>query len=166
VGCGQISTLLLLWFFYIYYSGTHEKTWAGFSLKSFREWLPFLNLAVPSRVSVCLEWRWYEFMTIFCGYLSNPRSSVASMGVLIQITSLMYIFPYSLNNNVSTRVGNMIGAQKPSQYFCWYWDEKIIQYIYVCVCARVMPSLSKISESVTSDRSYYSYSWYYSRVAI
>jgi len=37
------------------------------------------------------------------------------MGVLIQITSLMYIFPYSLSNSVSTRVGNMIGAQKPSK---------------------------------------------------
>lgn len=100
---------------YIYYSGTHKKTWAGFSLESFREWLPLLNLAVPSCISVCLEWWWYEFMTIFCGYLSNPRSSVASMGVLIQITSLMYIFPYSLSNSVSTRVGNMIGAQKPSK---------------------------------------------------
>lgn len=101
--------------FYIYFSGTHEKTWAGFSSESFQQWLPLLNLAVPSCVSVCLEWWWYEFMTIFCGYLINPRSSVASMGVLIQITSLMYILPYSLSNSVSTRVGNMIGAQKPSK---------------------------------------------------
>jgi multidrug resistance protein, MATE family len=87
----------------------------GVALESFKEWLPLLNLAIPSCVSVCLEWWWYELMTIFCGYLSNPRSSVASMGVLIQITSLMYIFPYSLSNSVSTRVGNMIGAQKPSK---------------------------------------------------
>ncbi|WJX66458.1 Protein DETOXIFICATION 49 [Trifolium repens] len=100
---------------YIYFSGTHEKTWAGFSSECFKEWKPLLNLAIPSCVSVCLEWWWYEFMIIFCGYLSNPKTSVASMGVLIQITSLMYILPYSLSNSVSTRVGNMIGAQKPSK---------------------------------------------------
>ncbi|KAL5069268.1 hypothetical protein RYX36_020155 [Vicia faba] len=101
--------------FYIYFSGTHRKTWPGFSLECFQQWLPLINLAIPSCISVCLEWWWYEFMTIFCGYLINPTTSVASMGVLIQITSLMYILPYSLSNSVSTRVGNMIGAQKPSK---------------------------------------------------
>ncbi|XP_004513681.1 protein DETOXIFICATION 49-like [Cicer arietinum] len=100
---------------YIIYSKTHEKTWGGFSFECFSKWAPLLNLAIPSCVSICLEWWWYEFMTLFCGYLNNPKSTVASMGILIQITSLMYILPHSLSNSVSTRVGNMIGAQKPSK---------------------------------------------------
>ncbi|KAI4351803.1 hypothetical protein L6164_006118 [Bauhinia variegata] len=37
------------------------------------------------------------------------------MGILIQTTSLLYIFPSSLSFSVSTRVGNKLGAQKPSK---------------------------------------------------
>ncbi|CAH9144373.1 unnamed protein product [Cuscuta epithymum] len=74
-----------------------------------------LNLAVPSCISVCLEWWWYEMMTLFCGLLVNPRITVASMGILIQTTSLIYIFPSSLSFGVSTRVGNELGAGRPER---------------------------------------------------
>ncbi|CAB4299521.1 unnamed protein product [Prunus armeniaca] len=59
----------------------------------FREWRTLLNLAVPSCISVCLERWWYEIMILLCGLLLNPRATVASMGILIQTTSLIYIFP-------------------------------------------------------------------------
>lgn len=54
-------------------------------------------------------------MTLLCGLLVNPTSTVASMGILIQTTSLIYIFPSSLSFSVSTRVGNEIGAGRPSK---------------------------------------------------
>ncbi|OIV98924.1 hypothetical protein TanjilG_07359 [Lupinus angustifolius] len=54
-------------------------------------------------------------MILLCGYLINPTATVASMGILIQTTSLLYIFPSSLSFSVSTRVGNKLGAQKPSK---------------------------------------------------
>lgn len=81
----------------------------------FKEWKSLLNLAIPSCISVCLEWWWYEIMILLCGLLLNPRATVASMGILIQTTSLIYIFPSSLSFSVSTRVGNELGANQPSK---------------------------------------------------
>ncbi|URD96428.1 Multidrug and toxin extrusion protein 1 [Musa troglodytarum] len=88
---------------YIYLSGLHRNTSGlSFSAECFKGWWSLLNLAVPSCVSVCLEWWWYEIMIILCGLLLNPQATVASMGILIQTTSLIYIFPSSLSFGVST----------------------------------------------------------------
>ncbi|XP_061372979.1 protein DETOXIFICATION 49-like [Gastrolobium bilobum] len=106
-----VASLIL----YIVFSGTHKKTWGGFSLECFTQWKSLLNLAIPSCISVCLEWWWYEIIILLCGLLINPRATVASMGILIQTTSLLYIFPSSMSFSVSTRVGNKLGAQKPSK---------------------------------------------------
>ncbi|XP_030534529.1 protein DETOXIFICATION 49 [Rhodamnia argentea] len=100
---------------YIVFSGVHMDTWGGFSLECFREWRPLISLAVPSCVSVCLEWWWYEIMILLCGLLLNPRATVASMGILIQTTAFIYIFPSSLSFSVSTRVGNELGANRPAR---------------------------------------------------
>ncbi|XP_042432313.1 protein DETOXIFICATION 51-like [Zingiber officinale] len=78
-------------------------------------WGPLLRLAAPSCASVCLEWWWYEFMILLCGLLPDPRPAVASMGVLIQTTALVYVFPSSLGFGVSARVGNELGANRPSR---------------------------------------------------
>ncbi|KAK4774590.1 hypothetical protein SAY86_009525 [Trapa natans] len=91
----------------------HEPTWTNPSAECLRGWLPLLRLAAPSCVSVCLEWWWYEIMIILCGLLSDPKSTIASMGILIQTTSLLYVFPSSLGFAVSTRVGNELGASQP-----------------------------------------------------
>ncbi|WOL10026.1 hypothetical protein Cni_G18780 [Canna indica] len=101
---------------YIYFSGVHRSTGGlSFSSECFKEWRLLLNLAVPSCVSVCLEWWWYEIMIILCGLLVNPKATVASMGILIQTTSLIYIFPSSLSFSVSTRIGNELGANSPDR---------------------------------------------------
>lgn len=100
---------------YLWLSGVLKKSWEGFSRECLKGWRSLLKLAIPSCVSVCLEWWWYEFMIILCGLLINPRATVASMGILIQTTSLIYIFPSSLGMGVSTRVGNELGANRPAK---------------------------------------------------
>ncbi|XP_074332610.1 protein DETOXIFICATION 49-like [Apium graveolens] len=100
---------------YIIVSGVYKKTWGGVSTECIRGWKSLLNLAIPSCISVCLEWWWYEIMILLCGLLINPRATVASMGILIQTTSLIYIFPSSLSFGVSTRVGNELGANQPNK---------------------------------------------------
>ncbi|KAG2677391.1 hypothetical protein I3843_12G097700 [Carya illinoinensis] len=100
---------------YIAISGVYEKTWGGISFECFKGWKALLNLAIPSCISVCLEWWWYEIMILLCGLLLNPQATVASMGILIQTTALMYIFPSSLSFGVSTRVGNELGADNPKK---------------------------------------------------
>lgn len=106
-----VASLIL----YILISGVYKKTWGGLSLECVKGWKSLLNLAVPSCISVCLEWWWYELMILLCGYLLNPKATVASMGILIQTTSLIYIFPSSLSFSVSTRVGNELGARRPEK---------------------------------------------------
>ncbi|GAA0162606.1 transporter [Lithospermum erythrorhizon] len=98
----------------IRYSGAHRDSWGGWSLQCFKQWGPILKLAVPSCVWVCLEWWWYELMIILAGLFPyRATEAVGTMGVLVQATSLMYIFPSSLSMAVSTRVGNELGANQP-----------------------------------------------------
>ncbi|CAA3011755.1 DETOXIFICATION 49-like [Olea europaea subsp. europaea] len=99
---------------YVVMSGTYEKTWGGISSDCFKGWKSLVSLAIPSCISVCLEWWWYEIMILLCGLLLNPRATVASMGILIQTTALIYIFPSSLSFGISTRVGNELGANRPN----------------------------------------------------
>ncbi|KAK1415309.1 hypothetical protein QVD17_31088 [Tagetes erecta] len=101
-----VASLIL----YIIISGVYKKTWGGMSKNVFKDWKLLLNLAIPSCISVCLEWWWYEIMVLLCGLLVDPKATVASMGILIQTTALIYIFPSSLSFSVSTRVGNELGA--------------------------------------------------------
>ncbi|XP_073020707.1 protein DETOXIFICATION 49-like [Primulina eburnea] len=107
--------LVLLLLVYILFSGVYKRTWGGLSIECFKGWKPLLNLAIPSCISVCLEWWWYEIMILLCGLLLNPKATVASMGILIQTTALIYIFPSSLSFSVSTRVSNEIGARRPEK---------------------------------------------------
>lgn len=67
---------------------------------------PVMRLAVPSCLGICLEWWWYEIVTVLSGYLSNPTSAVAATGILIQTTSMMYTVPLALSGCVSTRVSS------------------------------------------------------------
>jgi MATE family multidrug resistance protein len=108
--------LLILLLAYIFFKGVHKRTGGfAFSADSFRGWGELISLALPSCVSVCLEWWWYEIMILLCGLLLNPQATVASMGILIQTTSLIYIFPSSLSFGVSTRVSNELGAGRPEE---------------------------------------------------
>ncbi|KAF8387884.1 hypothetical protein HHK36_026546 [Tetracentron sinense] len=79
------------------------------------EWGMLLRLALPSCLGVCLEWWWYEFMTLLAGYLHQPRAALATSAIVIQTTSIMYTLPTALSASVSTRVGNELGAGRPGK---------------------------------------------------
>lgn len=100
---------------YVKLSGAFKNTWGGVSPACIREWWPVLRLALPSCLQICLEWWWYEIMTILAGYLPNPQVAVAATAILIQTTALMYTIPMSLGSSVSTRVGNELGANRPEK---------------------------------------------------
>nr|XP_043630753.1 protein DETOXIFICATION 51-like [Erigeron canadensis] len=101
--------------FYVWWTGLHLPTWTSPTRECLTGWGPLVRLAAPSCVSVCLEWWWYEIMIVLCGLLVDPNATVASMGILIQTTALLYVFPSSLSFAVSTRVGNELGANRPDK---------------------------------------------------
>lgn len=80
-----------------------------------KEWTVLIRLCVQSCLAVCLEWWWYEFMTILAGYLPKPRIALATSAIVIQTTSFMYTLPTALSASVSTRVGNELGAGLPEK---------------------------------------------------
>lgn len=83
------------------------------SLKS--GWGQLIKLALPSCLAVCLEWWWFELMTLASGYLKNPKVTLATSAIVIQTTSLMYTLPTTLSTTVSARVGNELGAGRPNR---------------------------------------------------
>ncbi|KAG1366703.1 Protein DETOXIFICATION 48 [Cocos nucifera] len=107
--------LLLCLLLFVLVSGVHKESWVSPSVDCLKGWSALLRLAIPTCASVCLEWWWYEFMIMLCGLLVNPKTTVASMGILIQTTSLVYVFPSALSLGVSTRVGNELGADRPAK---------------------------------------------------
>ncbi|KAL2658579.1 hypothetical protein GLYMA_03G036200v4 [Glycine max] len=101
---------------YILFSKKPLKPWQGATLLSaFHGWKPLLSLALPSCISVCLEWWWYEIMLFLCGLLSNPQATVATMGILIQTLGFLYVFPFSLSIALTTRIGHSLGAGQASK---------------------------------------------------
>ncbi|CAJ1942797.1 unnamed protein product [Sphenostylis stenocarpa] len=114
---GAITNLNLIIFvmFFLWYSGACSQSWQGLSWKCFSHWKPILCQGVPSCVSVCLEWWWYELLIIFSGLLENAADSMSAYAIIIQATSFMYNFPYALGLAVSTKVGNELGANRPNK---------------------------------------------------
>ncbi|CAM0872135.1 unnamed protein product [Alopecurus aequalis] len=106
--------LLLALVCFLAISGAHKDSWVGPTSDCLRGWGAMLRLAVPTATAVCLEWWWYELMIVLSGLLANPRAAVASMGILIQATSLVYVFPSSLGQGASTRVSHQLGAGRPA----------------------------------------------------
>ncbi|XP_052201739.1 protein DETOXIFICATION 48-like [Diospyros lotus] len=107
--------VVLLLCSFIFVSGVYKDSWVSPTVECLRGWCALLRLAGQSCFTVCLEWWWYEFMTLLCGRLAKPKATVASMGILIQSTSLVYVFPSALSQGVSTRVGNELGANRPAK---------------------------------------------------
>ncbi|XP_038701296.1 protein DETOXIFICATION 53-like [Tripterygium wilfordii] len=101
---------------YVLASKESIKPWHGVTIASiFQGWWPLLSLAVPSCLSVCLEWWWYEIIIFLCGLLKNPDACLAAMGILIQTEGIFYSFPYAMSCSISTRIGHALGANQPSR---------------------------------------------------
>lgn len=101
---------------YLFRSKTSIRPWHGYTASIFSDsWRPLLALAGSSVLSVCLEWWCYEILLLLCSLLSNPEANVAAMGILIQITSLLYVFPSSFSSGLSIQVGHELGADQPKQ---------------------------------------------------
>ncbi|KAI3728145.1 hypothetical protein L6452_16775 [Arctium lappa] len=109
-----------------------------------RGWSSLLALAIPTRVSVYLEWWWDELMIMLCRLLSNPRATVASMGILIQTTSLVYVFPSALSLGVSTRVGNELGANRTT--------DARVSMIVSFICATEMGLMAMVFTTLMRHR--------------
>ncbi|KAF2297661.1 hypothetical protein GH714_002014 [Hevea brasiliensis] len=64
-------------------SGVHKKTWGGISLECLRGWKSLLNLAIPSCISVCLEWWCFGVSTRVGNELGANNPQKAKLAAII-----------------------------------------------------------------------------------
>lgn len=114
-GLTDFIILIILLIYLLYFCDIWKRCYQGLTFQCLRGWKSILCQAIPSCVSICLEWWWYEVMILLSGLLRNSNEAVATMGILIQATALVYQFPIALNQAASTRVGNELGANEPKK---------------------------------------------------
>ncbi|XP_061129956.1 multidrug and toxin extrusion protein 1-like [Syngnathus typhle] len=72
------------------------------------EWGPFVKLATPSMLILCLEWWLFEVGGFIAGIISEIE--LGAQSVTYQLTVVAYMFPLGISAAVSVRVGNALGA--------------------------------------------------------
>ncbi len=77
--------------------------WAG--------WLQFLRMALPSCLSLFLEWGGYEVYSAMASQLGTV--ALASQAIIGVTVGLFYIIPLGLSQAGATLVGNSLGAGRP-----------------------------------------------------
>ncbi|KAK7929683.1 hypothetical protein WMY93_006078 [Mugilogobius chulae] len=104
------SLQAILLFIYIYARGLHKETWSGWSLDCLQEWGPFVKLAIPSMLMLCLEWWMFEIGSFLAGLISEVE--LGSQSVVYQISMILFSIPLGLASAASIRVGYCLGAGK------------------------------------------------------
>ncbi|XP_061131562.1 multidrug and toxin extrusion protein 1-like [Syngnathus typhle] len=100
--------LAVVLFIYINWKGLHKATWGGWSVDCLQEWGPFVKLAIPSMLMLCLEWWLFEVGGFIAGIISEIE--LGAQSVTYQLTVVAYMFPLGISAAVSVRVGNALGA--------------------------------------------------------
>ena len=77
-------------------------------------WRAFLAVALPSAAQVVGEWWTFEVIIFMAGALPNADVAVPVTGAGFQTITLCYSLPLGVANAVATRVGQELGANRPS----------------------------------------------------
>ncbi|XP_052622083.1 protein DETOXIFICATION 16 isoform X2 [Lactuca sativa] len=98
---------------YVKFSSSCAKTWTGFSREAIHGILPFIKLAIPSAVMVCLEMWSFELIVLLSGLLPNPKLETSVLSICLNTAAVVWMIPFGLSGAVSTRVSNELGAGHP-----------------------------------------------------
>ncbi|XP_059938767.1 multidrug and toxin extrusion protein 2-like [Mesoplodon densirostris] len=118
VGSAWVNTtfqffLSALLFLYVWWKKIHVNTWGGWTRDCFQEWDSFIQLAIPSRFMVCIEWWTFEVGTFLAGLMS--MTELGAQAVIYVLASAAYMVPLGLGVAASVRVGRALGAGDAQQ---------------------------------------------------
>ncbi|XP_076001649.1 multidrug and toxin extrusion protein 1-like isoform X2 [Genypterus blacodes] len=130
--------LAIILFIYICWRGLHKATWGGWSMDCLQEWGPFVQLAVPSMLMLCLEWWMFEVGGILSGLFGETE--LGAQTVIFQLATIGYMIPLGLASAASVRVGTALGAGNIEQ-------AKLSSKVPV-ICAVMISSVVGITFSV------------------
>ncbi|XP_037546016.1 multidrug and toxin extrusion protein 1-like [Nematolebias whitei] len=105
--------LAVVLFVYICLRGLHKATWGGWSLDCLQEWGPFVQLAIPSMLMLCLEWWMFEVGGFLAGLISEVE--LGAHAIIYELAVVAYMFPLGFSAAASVRVGNALGAGNVEQ---------------------------------------------------
>lgn len=105
-----ISQYVLAVFLYVYICirGLHKATWGGWSMDCLQEWGPFVKLAIPSMLMLCLEWWLFEIGGFLAGVISEVE--LGAQSVVYELAIIAFMGPLGFSAAASVRVGNALGA--------------------------------------------------------
>lgn len=96
--------LILLYIKYI----RGSEAWGGWSMEAFKDWWPFIQLAVPGIFMVCSEWWSWEISALAASYLSE--TDLAAQSIILTSAQTTYVIPFGISVAASNRVGNLLGC--------------------------------------------------------
>ncbi|KAM8977316.1 multidrug and toxin extrusion protein 2-like [Pelodytes ibericus] len=103
----QISMCVFL-FLYIYLKKLHVETWPGWSKDCLQEWGPFVNLAIPCMLMICVEWSSFQIGGFLAGLISEVE--LGGQSLMLEFSSIAYMVPMGYSVAASVRVGSALGA--------------------------------------------------------
>ncbi|CAN9501351.1 unnamed protein product [Ophioblennius macclurei] len=108
----QITICVLLGI-YIKWKNLHRQTWDGWSTECLQEWGAYMKLAVPSLLMIYFEWSIWEIGSFLAGVLGAV--DLAAQHILVEVGSIIYMFPLGIQAAACVRVGNALGAGNTSR---------------------------------------------------
>ena len=94
-----------------------------FIKETFMDIKAFFKIALPSMFMVCLEGWNYQIITIMTGYLDSQDEKNAHI-LLLNISSVIYMFPFALSVTASNKVGKYIGRHQAQ-------NARIVSYMII-----------------------------------
>ncbi|XP_075706518.1 multidrug and toxin extrusion protein 2-like [Rhinoderma darwinii] len=100
-------------FTYINVKKLHVPTWGGWSIDCLQEWGPFMNLAIPSMLMICIKWWSLEIGGFLAGIIGVIQ--LGGQAIMMELVTVASMFPIGLSAAASVRIGNALGAGKAEQ---------------------------------------------------
>jgi len=102
---------LMFMMIYLYASDSWKLFWTGWDLSAACRGIPqFVSLGFPGTLQLCFEWWAFEILVLLCGLLPDAQVLIGANAILVNITTLSYMFYYGISVACSTRIGNALGA--------------------------------------------------------
>uniref|UniRef100_H3BYT6 Multidrug and toxin extrusion protein n=1 Tax=Tetraodon nigroviridis TaxID=99883 RepID=H3BYT6_TETNG len=108
----QFSLMGIL-YCYIVWTGLYKATWTGWSKECLQDWGPYISLAIPSMVMICIEWWTYEIGSFLTGLINEME--LGAQTIVYQLETIAVVFPVGFSIAGNVRVGNSLGAKNTEQ---------------------------------------------------
>ena len=118
-GAGVVMTLstglqAMLLYGYISCSSSCAASWKGFSREAFKDWGPYLQVAIPG-VLMNTEYFVGDSLVFAASLLPNPNTCLSALSIYQLTQTTCYQIPSGIRMAISARVGNQLGAEEPQQ---------------------------------------------------